>query len=419
MAPPSATMMANEVSLVFEHFRPQPEFMAQKATALRRSSHRAMAGFSRIQYQHSCHGCILVSFVFDQKIRLDFDISCQPPYTVTCSQPLQNGPSTDTELRLALDKMCGQLEGSSLVAVTSNLLKQLQTLTRDPQPPPSNTAPRLRTLPPRLSDLALFLLYYAGTSPKSATVCSPVPRAFRHANGDVWIQRLLACVRKNQTRSLDVFLGSLMWTKGAKVRCVSGGVGAKHHAASQSVQLCLDPDYGDPLPTFSQRAQCHGTMTVYHGTQMDKVWSVLQYGLLNLSSTSLQQNGAAFGKGVYFSTSRDVALFFSHKYSATAQWLALQHPPALQRLLGSAARLEDATVVCSAVFEATIIAPSKHDPKGPRQEGKYYMVPRNEDIRIDKLHLTITLKPQVPTSAVRLVIGVVLFLVLLLVAKGA
>ncbi|KAL4443726.1 hypothetical protein ABPG75_011463 [Micractinium tetrahymenae] len=49
----------------------------------------------------------------------------------------------------------------------------------------------------------------------------------------------------------------------------------------------------------------------FHGTSMENVWSILHNGLLNASGTRLERTGAAFGKGIYFSTELPVAFSFS------------------------------------------------------------------------------------------------------------
>ncbi|XP_057829849.2 uncharacterized protein LOC131040907 isoform X2 [Cryptomeria japonica] len=54
-----------------------------------------------------------------------------------------------------------------------------------------------------------------------------------------------------------------------------------------------------------------GSMFAFHGTSAENLHSILRCGLLNLSNTTLQRNGAIFGEGTYLSTDINVALSFS------------------------------------------------------------------------------------------------------------
>ncbi|GAB4813523.1 hypothetical protein N2152v2_000569 [Parachlorella kessleri] len=53
-----------------------------------------------------------------------------------------------------------------------------------------------------------------------------------------------------------------------------------------------------------------GRVLAFHGTHFENVHSILHLGLLNLSGTRLERTGAAFGKGIYFSTELTVAFAF-------------------------------------------------------------------------------------------------------------
>ena len=50
---------------------------------------------------------------------------------------------------------------------------------------------------------------------------------------------------------------------------------------------------------------------------MPKVWSCLQNGLLSMSGSEFQANGAAFGDGIYLSTEESVALNFAPRFAVT------------------------------------------------------------------------------------------------------
>mmetsp|Transcript_4618 Transcript_4618/g.8701 ORF Transcript_4618/g.8701 Transcript_4618/m.8701 type:complete len:444 (+) Transcript_4618:117-1448(+) len=201
-------------------------------------------------------------------------------------------------------------------------------------------------------------------------------------------------------------------------------------------------------PRFAHFCRKHGSLTAYHGTHMDHVWSILNNGFWNMSSSSLPgggngssgnefvKNGAMLGSGVYLTTSHKVASFFATSggnRNACKQAFAnaLQHG-SLRNLLQL--QLDDYDVSCFPVFEAKIIRPpdAAQDREGrkpragggttfspmaatatngngndatttnadsggtyyyeaTRQEGKYYVVPDGRDIKITRLHLTFEL----------------------------
>ncbi|KAL2632129.1 hypothetical protein R1flu_016815 [Riccia fluitans] len=55
----------------------------------------------------------------------------------------------------------------------------------------------------------------------------------------------------------------------------------------------------------------HGSIMAFHGTTTENLHSILRCGLLNMSKTTLQRNGAMYGEGVYLSTDLSVAVTFS------------------------------------------------------------------------------------------------------------
>ena len=70
-------------------------------------------------------------------------------------------------------------------------------------------------------------------------------------------------------------------------------------------------------PRFTRLSRDMGSTIAYHGTALPNVWSCLQNGLLSMSGSEFQTNGAAFGDGVYLSTEESVALSFAPRFSVT------------------------------------------------------------------------------------------------------
>ncbi|KAG6547960.1 hypothetical protein Mapa_010781 [Marchantia paleacea] len=65
------------------------------------------------------------------------------------------------------------------------------------------------------------------------------------------------------------------------------------------------------ITAFETIRSKHGSIMAFHGTTTENLHSILRCGLLNMSKTPLQRNGAMYGEGVYLSTDLSVALTFS------------------------------------------------------------------------------------------------------------
>lgn len=187
-------------------------------------------------------------------------------------------------------------------------------------------------------------------------------------------------------------------------------------------------------PRFARLCKLYGVVTVYHGTHIDHVWSILNNGFWSMSDNPLFcKNGAIMGSGVYLSTSKKVAQFFATNNSsknANKIRTAFKHDSLRNILLlvennlcfdndgdcdgDDEKRKKDLDeyydISCYSVFEARIIRPPNDDnnnnqndnkngderaaaeSKSPtRRDGKYYVVPNGQDIRITRLHLTFEL----------------------------
>jgi hypothetical protein len=62
-------------------------------------------------------------------------------------------------------------------------------------------------------------------------------------------------------------------------------------------------------PATSVDGHAQSTLA-FHGSAAENTWSIVRCGLLNLSGTTLQRNGSAFGSGIYMSTNVGVAYNF-------------------------------------------------------------------------------------------------------------
>lgn len=74
----------------------------------------------------------------------------------------------------------------------------------------------------------------------------------------------------------------------------------------------------------------NGSFMAFHGTSAENIHCILRCGLLNMSGTRLQRNGAIFGEGIYFSTDPTVAITFC---SAGEGWERSSFGPRARYLL--------------------------------------------------------------------------------------
>ena len=272
----------------------------------------------------------------------------------------------------------------------------------------------------KMLDVQTLLLRCAAAGRNRSKICSPIPTEFAPAaHEQVFLatnQMYTEGFRKGEAQleelnqhawTMLTFLLSLPWTKGGSL--VSEN--ANSNAKTINIILDISSALGDETPEFARYAKEFGIVHAYHGTTIEKAWSILNHGLRNLSyNSALSENGAMMGAGVYLSTSFEVATMFAQTATRSTKTLAFAfHHESLLRLLHSAkvdvaslGPLDEYNISCLPVFEAIIIAPPADDneeqptaidqtsnidtKKCTRQEGKYF-VAESDLIRISKLHL--------------------------------
>ncbi|KAI5066035.1 hypothetical protein GOP47_0018659 [Adiantum capillus-veneris] len=75
--------------------------------------------------------------------------------------------------------------------------------------------------------------------------------------------------------------------------------------------LKLEESDAKACTAFEHQRSRFGSVFAFHGTSAENLHSILRCGLLILSNSSLQRNGAIFGEGIYLSSDPAVALGFS------------------------------------------------------------------------------------------------------------
>lgn len=115
---------------------------------------------------------------------------------------------------------------------------------------------------------------------------------------------------------------------GVGVASAAGGAPGKH----LRVELGRAPGSAE----FLSLAKEHGKVTVYHGSAIENMYSIVRNGLKNMSGSNLMRTGAVFGDGIYATGDLSVAVGFmvegpmaGGKYGAVAECEVVLHPDVL------------------------------------------------------------------------------------------
>ena len=464
-------MEDDEVAATLRHFRPRPGFLPKAdAHEWRRKDGRGGGGgeerqrrdsYSSVTYDRDGNALRLTyRHSYSQQAQtggptttaqicffLTFEVAIDSRSTrcVLCS-----GPDVDLSKKNRqeqIDPICCRLsrlssssssatdtDVPSLFSVVSQLLNELNQLsvcaipnnevTMEPMHSLVSRVAKLESAQPTASvrkmlDFQTLLLRCAAAGRNRSKICSPIPAEFApDAHEQVFLatnQMYTEGFRKGEVQKEEnqhawtmlTFLLSLPWTKGGSLSSDN----ANSNAKTVNIILDISSALGDETPEFARYAKEFSTVHAYHGTTIDKTWSILNHGLRNLSyNSALSENGAMMGAGVYLSTAFEVARMFAQTVTRSTKALAFAfHHESLLRLLHSAkvdvaslGPLDEYNISCLPVFEAIIIAPPADDneeqptatdqtsnidtKKCTRQEGKYF-VAESDLIRISKLHL--------------------------------
>ena len=147
-------------------------------------------------------------------------------------------------------------------------------------------------------------------------------------------------------------------------------------AAKMMPRWCFDVRNNSESPKFVRLAKTFGIVQGYHGTDAQNVWSCLQNGLLQMSGTNMETNGAAFGDGVYLSEILPVSLFYAKAWSPTLRF---------QRTFPECSKSSGFRFV----FECEVINDPTHrafkDRDGKPLKDSYLVVQDSKQVRITKL----------------------------------
>jgi len=82
------------------------------------------------------------------------------------------------------------------------------------------------------------------------------------------------------------------------------GLGTRH----QFVMLCAPPER---QKRFDELRKEYGSRFLWHGSRPENWHAILRSGLRNMSGTTMQLNGAAYGSGIYLATDAATSLSYS------------------------------------------------------------------------------------------------------------
>lgn len=481
----------DEVTAVLRHFGPKFASLIHSKDSPTCSG----KGFSSIRYLSSKVGsgtgavlrCAYLHQLYatdrPHSLFLEFDVATTRPSAVACvscnGRPTGGDGSDDHQFRhLDSDSFESVASASSLFAVVSKLLHSLnhdlpktliEATCNNKTNADANGDPNLMVNGMHQTEAArqilwlqILLLRSAAAGRNRSELCSPVPVPLmshsKMLDGDVIANYIFSTTNKmmpqcfgkqsgqkeqNEQEMMWSFLLSLPWILG-ELKVDDHDSVEKGSTLSVDITLDITAALGDETPHFAKLAKEQGVVTAWHGTKVENVWSILNYGLQNLSyHKTLCKNGAMLGEGVYLSTAYSVAAMFAKMDARYTPALleAWQHPALLCLIrdhtstldntttntgdVGSRNILDQYTVTCYPVFQATIIAPPEQENATPstnctRRDGKYYVVPNSEDIRITRLHLTVELKRKTtalgswpPTACSRMLYMITILVVLL------
>lgn len=374
----------DEVSIVLQHFRPQPEFLS--------AGKKRQRGFTSVVYKDRA---LKLCYLYNGILPLRFQVSCNEPYQVCCElcvvKSLQN----------QLQDICTLLnqDVTSLFSVVSRLLLSLHKLSRDV----TNLSPMHTSKSVYNLDLFVFLMRCAAASRNnSTTLCTPIPHfddCIVHDPKSVILAMTnqLDSFKKpttqqpcsNQEQMLLAFLSALPWANNGKLASTTKG-----DDKTTKILVSLNLQVGDETPYFISERNERGVIRAFHGTQVENVWSILNHGLLY--NKTIQKNGSILGEGVYLTTSFNVAYFFATSNAKPLHPQVWQHS-SFWKLTNNMMRNpnDNYRVSCYAVVEANILLPPKSPRKDcTRRDGTYYVVPNPQDISMTKIHLTIEVSKQ-------------------------
>eukprot|EP01013_Petalomonas_cantuscygni_P040333 TRINITY_DN72234_c0_g1_i1.p1 TRINITY_DN72234_c0_g1~~TRINITY_DN72234_c0_g1_i1.p1 ORF type:complete len:376 (-),score=46.34 TRINITY_DN72234_c0_g1_i1:107-1234(-) len=190
----------------------------------------------------------------------------------------------------------------------------------------------LRHLPVLSFEISASLLHAAASSMRSSSVLRPVPPSFKDEVPSVLTSAIdsLPPFQEMENASAPKANELIPFIRDLAVRVVplpapeAAAFAAAHLPDVPSIlrprhifRASLTRDTNANTKDFAEAAAKYGTCLAFHGSDCANWHSIIHTGIRNMSDTSRQAHGAAFGAGVYFSSSLTVARDFA---SSAAGW---------------------------------------------------------------------------------------------------
>ena len=179
-------------------------------------------------------------------------------------------------------------------------------------------------------DLIVAMAKAAANSQRSNSILSPFPSIFDPNDGNIMILNpdvpdyelakkyinnvtipsTITCKDTNKEKMIEYAV--LQWMINSN-RTHLAKLPKEHHMKSmctdyQYIMLSATPEKEE---AFQKLKRQHGSSFAFHGSRGENWHSILRNGLKNASGTSLQLNGAAYGKGIYLSTISSTSFAYS------------------------------------------------------------------------------------------------------------
>eukprot|EP00798_Chlamydomonas_sp_ICE-L_P020605 gene20605-27404_t len=172
------------------------------------------------------------------------------------------------------------------------------------------------------SDLLITAFTAALKHFKRATIATPFPAELFQTSGNE--KDFHACMQAvEQLPALETILKTHLGNSASATAIANSNLASLPTGSRQLLEWLLQP--GCPQPAFTDNMMPdfifknmaempdtkQGTPIIaYHGTSFERLHSIMNVGLLNMSGTKMQRTGANHGSGIYMATDYSVSLTF-------------------------------------------------------------------------------------------------------------
>ena len=232
-------------------------------------------------------------------------------------------------------------------------------------------------------DVILTLLLLGLTNYRRESICIPFPPMFPRGQFQEISETIKSIPPLATLRSSDSISSKgwqlLKWILHLDVSFLPPSVSRQNAIISYSFPMKVSRYFPKNLDHLESS---YGTLRVFHGSAPENFYSIMLNGVKTFSNTRLQQHGAMYGSGVYFSSDQETSSLFAAKAKISSFWENSE----MLRMTNS--RMAD----CNCLLEAKVVDFGKQQNDIMRQEGKYYVLKDVEYSRPIKLHFKFSVR---------------------------